>query len=94
MIQSKLEEMKELAEKLEKEYKEQFGVNPPKLPKTLGNPDFNKKELTVSTPKQQPIDARKKSIEPKPRSESKELMTPSREMRHNSNSKQKIENDE
>jgi hypothetical protein len=43
--------MKELAEKIDRDYKEQFGVNPPKLPKTLGG-EANKKEVqSISTPK-------------------------------------------
>ena len=33
MIQSKLDELQKQANELEKQYKDKFGMNPPKLPK-------------------------------------------------------------
>lgn len=61
--------MMQQAEELERQYKEQFGVNPPKI---SGQRDISRKEVTVKTPKQS-SELRKQSMDVKPRSNSKEL---------------------
>ena len=72
MIQSQLDELQEQAEALEDQYKDQFGVNPPKLPKPIkvNAPTVPKQE--VRTPKQSQ-EIRKRSIDVNPRSSSKDI---------------------
>ena len=72
MIQSKLDEMVSRAMELEKQYKEQFGTNPPQLAKNSKGQDI-KKEVSLRTPKQQSTHYRKRSIDVNPRSNSKEM---------------------
>ena len=72
MIQTQLDVLQEQAGALENSYKDQFGVNPPKLPKPLkvNAPTAPKPE--VRTPKQSQ-EMRKRSIDVNPRSSSKDI---------------------